>query len=100
MSSLVAIDMSYGNYLEEFEPPTDLKLLKILNLKGCWNLVTIRNFDRMLNLEELILRNCTGLTHVCKTVVGLKSLTLLDLTGCKNLLIVRIGLLLTNNDDT
>ncbi|KAI3742253.1 hypothetical protein L1987_59933 [Smallanthus sonchifolius] len=38
MSSLVAIDMSYGD-LEKFEPPTVLDSAKIVNLYGCHNLV-------------------------------------------------------------
>lgn len=59
--------------------------MKILNLKSSHNLVSIRNLDRLPNLETLILWNCYSLTHVCKTIGGLERLDLLDLTGCKNL---------------
>ncbi|KAL7591001.1 hypothetical protein Lser_V15G33205 [Lactuca serriola] len=84
MSSLVAIDMSYGN-LKMFEPPTVLNSLKILNLKDSQKLVSIHNLSQLPNLETLILWNCSNLTHVCKTIQGLERLDLLDFTGCKNL---------------
>ncbi|XP_023732004.2 disease resistance protein RUN1 isoform X2 [Lactuca sativa] len=85
MSSLVAIDMSYGN-LKRFEPPKVLNSLKILNLKECYELVSIHNLSRLPNLESLILWNCSNLTHVCESIGGLKSLALLDFTGCKYLM--------------
>ncbi|XP_023768419.2 disease resistance protein RPV1 isoform X1 [Lactuca sativa] len=84
MSSLVAIDMSYGNLIT-FEPPMVLNSLKILNLKESCKLVSIDKLSRLPNLETLILWNCSSLTHVCETIGGLESLVLLDFTGCKNL---------------
>lgn len=85
MSSMVALDMSYGS-LKTFEPPMVLNSLKILNLKECSKLVTIRHLSRLPNLETLILWNCRSLTHVCKTIACLESLAVLDFTGCWNLL--------------
>lgn len=80
----MAIDMSNGR-LKRFELPTVLNSLKILNLKECHKLVSVRNLSRLPNLESLILWNCSSLTHVCETIQGLESLALLDFTGCKNL---------------
>ncbi|CAH1449201.1 unnamed protein product [Lactuca virosa] len=77
--------MSYGN-LKRFEPPKVLNSLKILNLKECYELVSIHNLSRLPNLESLILWNCSSLTHVCESIGGLKSLALLDFTGCKYLM--------------
>ncbi|GKD56283.1 putative TIR domain, P-loop containing nucleoside triphosphate hydrolase, partial [Tanacetum coccineum] len=84
MNSLVAIDMSYG-ILEKFEPPTVLNLLKILNLRCCYNLVSVCNLYRTPNLETLILQSCLNLTHLSKSIGRLESLTLLNLGSCKNL---------------
>nr|XP_043627290.1 disease resistance protein RPV1-like [Erigeron canadensis] len=85
MGSLVAIDLSYGK-LEEFEIPEVLNSLKTLNFRNCLYLASIRNLNRVPNLETLILWDCTSLTHISKTIAGLERLALLDLTGCKNLL--------------
>ncbi|KAK1437417.1 hypothetical protein QVD17_03208 [Tagetes erecta] len=82
---LVAIDMTRGN-LEKFEPPTVLNSLKILNLKSCYKLVSIRNLYMLPNLDTLILWWCINLTHVCKTIGGLENLSLLNLAGCQKLL--------------
>ncbi|GJU63570.1 TMV resistance protein N-like protein [Tanacetum coccineum] len=84
MSSLVAIDMTDGD-LEEFELPVALNLLKILNLKGCVNLVSVCNLHLLPNLETLILWDCSKLTNVTN-IVDLVSLDTLDLTGCNRLL--------------
>ncbi|GJY99904.1 TMV resistance protein N-like protein, partial [Tanacetum coccineum] len=84
MTSLVAIDMTNG-HLREFESPMVLNKLKILILKGCKSLVSVRNLHRLPNLESLILWNCWNLTHVCKSICGLGCLKLLDLTRCNKL---------------
>ncbi|XP_076919026.1 uncharacterized protein LOC143579669 isoform X2 [Bidens hawaiensis] len=84
MGNLVALDLS-DSCLEVFEPPTDLKSLKILNLKDSHMLIEIRNINMIPNLETLILWNCHKLLYVCETIGGLKSLTLLNMTGCENL---------------
>ncbi|XP_021981079.1 disease resistance protein RPV1 isoform X1 [Helianthus annuus] len=81
MSSLVAIDMSYG-HMEKFEAPMVLNSLKILNLKQCGKLVSICKLSLLPKLETLILQSCSSLTHVCKTIGDLESLVLLDLSGC------------------
>ncbi|KAL8239798.1 hypothetical protein R6Q59_016365 [Mikania micrantha] len=80
MSSLVAIDMSYGQ-VEMFEVPMVLNSLKILNLKRCDKLVSICKLCLLPKLETLILQSCSSLTHVCKTIGDLECLVLLDLSG-------------------
>ncbi|KAK1437415.1 hypothetical protein QVD17_03206 [Tagetes erecta] len=79
---LVAIDMTDGS-LETFEAPMVLNSLKILNLEGCYKLISLRNLYLLPNIETLILWDCKNLTHVCKTIGGLESLALLNLAGCK-----------------
>ncbi|MFS7966138.1 putative TIR domain, leucine-rich repeat domain superfamily [Helianthus anomalus] len=84
MSSLVAIDMSYGQ-MEMFEAPTVLNSLKILNLKGCDKLVSICNLYRLPRLNILELWNCSSLTHVCKSIADLENLSRLGFAGCTKL---------------
>ncbi|CAH1449167.1 unnamed protein product [Lactuca virosa] len=81
-SSLVALHMSDG-WLKNFEPPMVLNSLKILNLKYSLDLVSIRHLSRLPNLKTLILSHCwsLSLTQVCKTIGGLKKLSLLDFGG-------------------
>nr|KAJ0196275.1 hypothetical protein LSAT_V11C700361250 [Lactuca sativa] len=57
--------------------------LKILNLKYSLDLVSIRHLSRLPNLKTLILLHCwsLSLTQVCKTIGGLKKLSLLDFGG-------------------
>ncbi|KAJ0605452.1 putative TIR domain, P-loop containing nucleoside triphosphate hydrolase [Helianthus annuus] len=81
---LVAIDLTRGN-LEKFEPPQVLNSLKILNLRSCTRLVSIRKLCRLPNLETLILWHCYRLAHVCETIGSLQSLVLLNLVGCTKL---------------
>ncbi|XP_023734374.1 disease resistance protein RPV1 [Lactuca sativa] len=85
-SNLVAIDMSYGR-LEKFEPPMVLNSMKILNLKGSFDLVSFHHLSRLPNLETLILSHCISLslTHVCESIGGLKKLSLLDFGWCNHL---------------
>ncbi|KAK9073260.1 hypothetical protein SSX86_007584 [Deinandra increscens subsp. villosa] len=81
---LVAIDLTRGN-LEMFEPPAVLHSLKIVNLKSCHKLVSIRSLYRLPNLVTLILWWCLNLTHICKTIGELENLALLNLAGCQKL---------------
>ncbi|XP_076907561.1 uncharacterized protein LOC143564055 [Bidens hawaiensis] len=84
VSSLVAIDMRYGQ-MEVFEVPTVLNSLKILNLKGCDKLVRICNLYRLPRLNILELWNCSSLTSLCKSIGDLECLSRLGLTECTKL---------------
>ncbi|XP_076919072.1 disease resistance protein RUN1-like [Bidens hawaiensis] len=85
MSSLVAIDMRYGD-MEKFEIPMVLLSLEILNQSSCEKLVSISNLHRLPNLHTLMLLNCSSLTYLCKSIRDLENLDLLDLTGCTKVL--------------
>nr|XP_043627522.1 uncharacterized protein LOC122599129 isoform X2 [Erigeron canadensis] len=84
MGNMVALDLSYSR-LKEFEPPTVLQSLRILNFKDSCYLLEIRNIHLIPNLEALILWNCPRLLRVCKTIGSLEKLALLNMTGCENL---------------
>ncbi|CAI9293415.1 unnamed protein product [Lactuca saligna] len=64
-----------------------LNSMKILNLKGSFDLVSIHHLSRLPNLETLILSHCINLslTHVCEIIGGLKKLSLLDFGWCNHL---------------
>lgn len=59
--------------------------LKILNLSFCKQLCSLGDFDQLLALERLILRNCTGLLHVCESIKECVELVLIDLSNCNKL---------------
>ncbi|XP_076922177.1 disease resistance protein RML1A-like [Bidens hawaiensis] len=81
MSSLVALDMRYGD-MEIFEAPTVLHSLKILNLKGCEKLKRLSSLHRFPKLETLMLQDCIQLCHLCKSIRYLTRLSNLYLTEC------------------
>ncbi|XP_058216986.1 disease resistance protein TAO1-like [Rhododendron vialii] len=62
-----------------------LRLLKILNLSHSYNLAKIPNFSELLNLEKLVLKNCTSLVEVHESIGRLDKLVMLNLEDCKNL---------------
>lgn len=62
-----------------------LTSLKILNLRACYKLISIRGLSRLPNLETLILWDCRSLNHVCKTIKDLERLSLLNLAYCEKL---------------
>ncbi|KAM0037009.1 putative leucine-rich repeat domain superfamily, heavy metal-associated domain superfamily [Helianthus debilis subsp. tardiflorus] len=81
---LLALHMCVGD-LEEFNPPTVLNSLKILDLSCSYKLVSICNLHRLPKLVVLNLSACISLSHVCKTIGYLKNLSFLSLSGCTRL---------------
>ncbi|KAI5318454.1 hypothetical protein L3X38_038162 [Prunus dulcis] len=67
---------------EEMERP--LEKLLILNLSDCQKLIKIPDFDKVPNLEQLILKGCTSLFEV-PDIINLRSLTNFILSGCSKL---------------
>ncbi|CAL8169774.1 unnamed protein product [Prunus armeniaca] len=67
---------------EEIERP--LEKLLILNLSNCQKLIKTPDFDKVLNLEQLILKGCTSLSEV-PDIINLRSLTNFILSGCSKL---------------
>ncbi|KAK9054866.1 hypothetical protein SSX86_025945 [Deinandra increscens subsp. villosa] len=83
-NNLVVIDMSYGD-MEKFKVPTVISSLKVLKLEGCHKLVSICNLYQLPKLKTLMLRYCICLSHLCKSIRDLESLTNLYLSGCVKL---------------
>ncbi|XP_019054005.1 PREDICTED: TMV resistance protein N-like [Nelumbo nucifera] len=61
------------------------KELKVMNLHSCHKLIATPDFSWYLNLEKLILENCSGLMKIHKSVGKLCMLLLLNLRCCSNL---------------
>nr|POE52864.1 disease resistance protein rml1b [Quercus suber] len=62
-----------------------LNKLKLIDLSSSQELIEIPDLSGVLNLEKLILQNCTRLCKIHASVGDLKKLFQLDLNGCKNL---------------
>ncbi|XP_008240878.1 PREDICTED: disease resistance protein RPS6-like [Prunus mume] len=67
---------------EEIERP--LEKLAVLNLSDCQKLIKTPDFDKVPNLEQLILKGCTSLSAVPNDI-NLRSLTNFILSGCSKL---------------
>ncbi|CAL5380254.1 unnamed protein product [Camellia sinensis] len=62
-----------------------LKSLKILNLSHSHQLTNTLDFSNILNLERLILEDCTRLLKAHESIRELRGLILLNLEDCKSL---------------
>ncbi|XP_062117487.1 disease resistance protein RPV1-like isoform X2 [Humulus lupulus] len=59
--------------------------VKVLNLRGCSNLVAIPNLSKNKKLEKLILGNCVSLTKIDEYIGNMSTLIHLNLRDCLNL---------------
>ncbi|KAJ7950636.1 TIR-NBS-LRR disease resistance protein [Quillaja saponaria] len=81
--NLVAIDLRYSNLKLVWKDPLLLEKLTILNLSHSQHLIQTPDFSKLPNLEQLILKNCTGLYLVHESIGNLKRLVFLNLRDCK-----------------
>ncbi|PWA87500.1 hypothetical protein CTI12_AA128840 [Artemisia annua] len=84
---LVVICMA-NSKIRQFSKRKNLGLmpkLKILDLSGSKYLTAIASFERLPNLERLILQNCSKLVSVDPSIGYLKELVLLDMSCCSKL---------------
>nr|GEZ42536.1 putative Toll/interleukin-1 receptor (TIR) domain-containing protein [Tanacetum cinerariifolium] len=66
MENMVALDMSNSKLQQLWKEPKLLRSLKFLNLKSCFELVSVGPFSGLPALENLILERCTSLVEVNK----------------------------------
>ncbi|KAG5550623.1 hypothetical protein RHGRI_015536 [Rhododendron griersonianum] len=85
LESLVALDMQYSRLKYVWAGTKFLRLLKILDLSHSYDLEKTPDFSELPNLERLLLKNCTSLVEVHKSIGRLERLVLLNLEDCKNL---------------
>ncbi|KAF8028252.1 hypothetical protein BT93_E0994 [Corymbia citriodora subsp. variegata] len=91
LKKLVILDLSRSKITDEWEGWNHLenaKDLKVLNLTGCKNLHRTPDFSAHKNLEQLILKKCTELVQVDRSIGKLKQLVLLNLKYCGKLQIL------------
>ncbi|XVF18880.1 hypothetical protein REPUB_Repub11eG0061600 [Reevesia pubescens] len=83
--NLVALFMPYSNIEELWEGKKPLNKLKLVDLKGSWNLIRIPDLSMATNLETLDLEGCTSLLDIHPSIGVLSRIKFLNLKGCKNL---------------
>ncbi|KAA3472421.1 TMV resistance protein N-like isoform X1 [Gossypium australe] len=83
--NLVALLLSHSNIEQPWKENKSMHKLKVLNLEGSENLIKAPDFTTTPNLDTLVLKDCTRLTHVHPSIGVLKRLKLLNLKDCKSL---------------
>ncbi|XP_039173297.1 disease resistance protein RPV1 [Eucalyptus grandis] len=85
--NLVILDLSWSKVTESWGGWNRIKMecLKVLNLKGCTDLLVTPSFSCCPNLEILILKRCSRLVHLDSSINDLKSLVTLNLKFCSEL---------------
>nr|GEW55560.1 hypothetical protein [Tanacetum cinerariifolium] len=86
MKNMVALDMSNSKLQQLWKEPKLLRSLKFLNLKSCFELVSVGPFSGLPAPENLILERCTSLVEVCESVgTYCGRLEVLDMRECNKL---------------
>ncbi|XP_010315689.2 disease resistance protein RPV1-like [Solanum lycopersicum] len=85
LEKLVVLEMRYSRLHHLFERNKVLSALKILNLSHSEGLSYTPDFSKLPNLERIILKYCTRLTLIDKSIGGLKRLLILNLKCCQSL---------------
>ncbi|GJS02150.1 disease resistance protein RML1A-like protein isoform X1 [Tanacetum coccineum] len=86
MENMVALDMSNSKLQQLWKEPKLLRSLKFLNLKSCFELVSVGPFSGLPALENLMLERCTSLVEVCESIgTYCGRLEVLDMSECKKL---------------
>ncbi|XP_060206162.1 disease resistance-like protein CSA1 [Lycium barbarum] len=85
MEKVVALEMRYSRLHHIFEGNKLLSALKILNLSHSKGLFCTPDFSKLPNLERIILKYCTRLTEIDKSIGELQRLLILNLRGCESL---------------
>ncbi|XP_039165619.1 disease resistance protein RUN1-like [Eucalyptus grandis] len=83
---LVILDLSWSPVTEDSQVWRQIMQkvdeLKVLNLQGCVQLPALLNFRAPINLEILILEDCTQLSQIGPFISNLKNLSSLNLRKC------------------
>ncbi|XP_028100088.1 disease resistance protein RML1A-like [Camellia sinensis] len=85
LDSLVELDMRYSHLERVWKGTKFLGLLKTLNLSHSHSLAKTPDFSLLPNLERLILKDCTSLFKIHKSIGNLERLALLNAKDCKQL---------------
>ncbi|XP_062021100.1 disease resistance protein RUN1-like [Rosa rugosa] len=85
LERLVVLEMCYSGLRKVWKGAKSLPSLKMLNLSHSHSLTETPDFSRVPNLERLILKDCTSMVDVHKSIGNLERLVYLDVEGCKNI---------------
>ncbi|KAJ8572683.1 hypothetical protein K7X08_009194 [Anisodus acutangulus] len=83
--NLVVLEMSNSNLHQTWEGAKSLRSLKILDLGHSHSLMKTPDFSGLLNLERVILEDCTSLVKIHESIGRLHKLLVLNLNGCESL---------------
>ncbi|KAH0698792.1 hypothetical protein KY284_013007 [Solanum tuberosum] len=85
LEKVVALEMRHSRLHHLFQGNKVLCALKILNLSHSEGLSCTPDFSKLPNLERIILKYCTRLIEIDKSIGGLKRLLILNVRGCQSL---------------
>ncbi|KAF8029361.1 hypothetical protein BT93_E1913 [Corymbia citriodora subsp. variegata] len=88
MEDVVILDLSRSKITHDWEGWNHMEMmknLKVLNLTDCHCLERTPNLSALVNLERLILRGCSKLVEIDKSICLLKHLVSLDVRDCRHL---------------
>ncbi|XP_048444299.1 disease resistance protein RUN1-like [Pyrus x bretschneideri] len=85
LENVIVLEMQYSSLRQVCKGTKFLPSLKILDVSHYHGLSETIDFSLFLNLEELILVDCTSLKNVHESIGNLKRLVYLNMKDCKNL---------------
>ncbi|XP_050221899.1 disease resistance protein RPV1-like [Mercurialis annua] len=85
MENLVELNMPFSQVKELWNGLKNLQKLKLLDLHNSEYLTSLPDLSSALNLEKIILDNCTSLVEVSSSIQCLNRLIYLSLSNCKML---------------
>ncbi|KAL3727562.1 hypothetical protein ACJRO7_032318 [Eucalyptus globulus] len=77
MENIVIVDLSFGKFTHDWDGWSHMEViknLKVLNLTNCWYLERTPNLSAHANLQCLILRGCSKLVEIDRSICQLKCL--------------------------
>ncbi|XP_065867490.1 disease resistance protein RPV1-like isoform X1 [Euphorbia lathyris] len=85
MENLVELNMPFSQVKELWHGIKHLRKLKQIDLHDSENLIRLPDLSSALNLERIVLDNCTSLLEIHSSVQCLHRLSYLSLSNCKEL---------------
>ncbi|KAF8030682.1 hypothetical protein BT93_E2957 [Corymbia citriodora subsp. variegata] len=88
LPELVILDLSeshVGNNWRGWDLLEQTSKLKVLNLRGCFDLTATPKFPASMELERLILEDCSRLEDIHPSISNLEKLVSLNMKGCHRL---------------
>ncbi|KAJ4712974.1 putative Disease resistance protein [Melia azedarach] len=94
MEKTLELDICFSNIERLWQGMKHFKMLKVMRLSHCQNLIETPDFTGLSNLQELILTRCQRLQEIHPSLLVHKKLVVLDMKDCTSLKILpkKIGM--------